>query len=214
MEDFGNFDKFNSDYTLTQTKRTGKKKKGNQPWFNEDIKEKIKLRRYYNRKKRNATNQEEKEKYEALYYHFKQQAHIAIKNAMEEYEMQISSTMQQDKSTFWGQLSELRTHFFDKEDYQLFESQITTEPNNPEKSTCQEDYKQVPEVWNKTEDEIFKLDQIEAYKKKLTEQHSEASKQGLLNEQRSNTASLISQPNQSKLLEEHFWVNFVDKFLK
>ena len=80
-------------------------------WFNADIAEKIKKRREYNRKKRYAETNEQREYYWNMYKESKQEARNAVREAKEAFERKITDEIKRDKnsnSKWWDQIRKLR----------------------------------------------------------------------------------------------------------
>lgn len=65
--------------------KSKKKKVPDQPWFTQEIKKAISLRRVYNRGKRNGKTEEEVQKYATLYYEQKSTVQKMVRDAIDKY---------------------------------------------------------------------------------------------------------------------------------
>ena len=79
-------------------------------WFTNEIHERIKLRKHYNRSKRNAKNDTEKDRYWALYKEQKRTVQQMVKGAISKYEEKFTTEIRQrgEAKHLWKKIHKLR----------------------------------------------------------------------------------------------------------
>lgn len=113
IEHMNNAIKNVADETLKKTKRTKILSEENRikepPWMNQSIKNEIKKRKRFNREKRNANTDEEKNRLNELYLAQKKKVQIIIKEEMFKHEYKITKEIKENQSKkLWENIDRLR----------------------------------------------------------------------------------------------------------
>ena len=77
-------------------------------WFTKEIKEEIKLRRFYNRKMRNAGTETERRNIEQQYVQQRSKVKHMVREAIETYEKQITNEIKGNGGQLWNNINKLR----------------------------------------------------------------------------------------------------------
>lgn len=100
MESFNCVIRDAADEQLKAKYRRKKNKRNNEcepPWINDDIRKGIKLRQSYNRQKRNASLQEERDRAEGCYQDQKTKVQLMIKERITEHEERVAKQLRESK---------------------------------------------------------------------------------------------------------------------
>ena len=149
---------------------------GKEPiWVNDDIRRKIKKRKEYNRKKRNAQDPVAAERYATLYQIQKKEAKDAVKKAKEKYECKITSEIKSDRDNrkLWEQINTLKGKvksrseitIYDEDGEELGKEKIQEETNKFWNSIYRKSSNNIQDIWN-TEKRLEYRDRIQNQKSK------------------------------------------------
>ena len=140
-------------------------------WMNTEIKQRIKERKEYNRKKRNSTDPSEIERYNEIYKQKKLEARILIKREKEKYERQITDEIKKDKSGkgWWEQINKLRgkvgskiklnAAIYNAEGQKIEDTQMNEKIITFWNKIYQKRRNEIPDIWNEELKQMYK-DQI------------------------------------------------------
>ena len=91
-------------------KKDLRSKKVDPPWFTREIENNIKLRKHYNRQRRNAPNEEEMHVWRACYLEQKNTVMSMVKTAITDHELKITEEIKQNANSKkkWQYINKLR----------------------------------------------------------------------------------------------------------
>ena len=93
------------------------------PWFNEEIREQIKIRKKYNRIKRNTENNEQMNYYQKLYIEQKNKVKSMIRGEITKYENKLTQEIKNNKGNRdkqWEYINELRGKYNTQEELYIY----------------------------------------------------------------------------------------------
>ena len=160
QESFDNMLKASADSVLKKmyTKKLKEDRKIEPIWFTKEIKDNIKLRQSYNRLNRNASNEDERIVYKALYSEQKIKTSKLVKESINEYEVKTAKKLKEQNNSkdLWKNINKLRRREEIKKDTQLYNEQNKLiEKHNVNdviysfwKAIYQPSENEIPKEWN------------------------------------------------------------------
>lgn len=129
------------------------------PWVTQEIKDEIAVRKKYNRKKRNATSDQDRERWKAEYQKQKKTVQEKIRREMHLHEEKITKEIKQGKDQgrkLWDNIKKLRGQDIKrndcieiyKEGKKLHGNEMEVELVNYWKGIYQKESNNIPNVWN------------------------------------------------------------------
>lgn len=91
-------------------------------WITQEIKDEIKVRKHYNRIKRNIVDVDKKREYEEKYKDQKLKVQLLVKEAMGAYEIKITNEIREDKdrTKLWDNINKLKGKEISKKELVLY----------------------------------------------------------------------------------------------
>lgn len=151
-------------------KKVIKRKKGNnidKPWFNRNIQDGIKKRKYFNRKRRREVDEQERRKWEKLYKEQKKKVQEDIREAKLRYEIEITEDIKNNRNDckkLWGYINKLKgekniqndQEVYDETGEKLNNNEKTSKLKNFWEGIYQQHENKTKETWNESTRQEYK----------------------------------------------------------
>ena len=112
------------------------------PWINDEIREKIKERKKWNRLKRNENNPEERQRLETLYEEKKKEVMKLVKEEVTDYEINLTQEVKRNRNEVWKNIAKLRNS------NEKRKNKITLYDENEEKLSEAETKEKLYDFWS------------------------------------------------------------------
>ena len=105
----------------TMTRRFNQRGDTNPVWFTREIEKGIKLRRHFNRLKRNADQEHERNLYNGIYKNQKRKVQVMVKDAISQYEKRLTKEVRRSGGNLWKNINKLRGEKLNVRDTQIYD---------------------------------------------------------------------------------------------
>lgn len=153
----------------------GRKVKEEAPWITEEIRKGIKERKRYNKLRRNATTQEEKERYGNHYHEEKIRVQMMVKEAIYKQEEKETRQIKSDKSNkkIWEQIDKLRKKPKREKTLQVYDEQGNRLNNEEGSRKMKEFWQNIYQMQRNSMGDIWNEETKVEYKEHWDEQQEE-----------------------------------------